>query len=97
MTYKNPALNLSDFIPWNEKQKMLDSCSMFAENGTVVGCQNGWVYDRTTFGSSAVMDWNLVCENKGYRATSQSVFMLGVLIGSYVFGDLSDRSNYRIG
>ncbi len=27
--------------------------------------QAGWVYDRTTFGSSAVMDWDLVCEKKG--------------------------------
>ena len=43
------------------------------------------------FGSSAVMEWNLVCEDKQWRAFAQSFFMLGVLLGSYFFGDLSDR------
>ena len=37
------------------------------------------------------MDWNLVCDNKHWRATAQSTFMVGVLLGSYIFGDISDR------
>lgn len=37
------------------------------------------------------MDWDLVCGDNFWRATAQSIFMVGVLIGSYVFGDLSDR------
>ncbi len=37
------------------------------------------------------MDWNLVCGDGFWRATAQSIFMVGVLLGSYIFGDLSDR------
>ena len=37
------------------------------------------------------MDWNLVCEDGHWRATAQSTFMVGVLLGSYIFGYLSDR------
>ena len=70
---------------------VVDSCSYNSTQGDVFPCDNGWVYDRSVFGSSAVMDWDLVCEDKGWRATAQSLFMLGVLIGSYVFGDLSDK------
>ena len=54
-------------------------------------CDSGYVYDKSTFGSSAVMDWNMVCNHKTMRATAQSTFMLGVLIGSYLFGEMSDR------
>ena len=37
------------------------------------------------------MDWDLVCGDSAWRATAQSLFMVGVLVGSYIFGDLSDR------
>ena len=33
----------------------------------------------------------MVCEHKTMRANAQSTFMLGVLIGSYLFGEMSDR------
>jgi OCT family organic cation transporter-like MFS transporter 4/5 len=70
----------------------VDQCSYLGgDNGTAIECDQGYIYDRSVFGSSAVMDWDLVCTSKGERATAQAVFMLGVLIGSYVFGEMSDR------
>ena len=60
-------------------------------NGQKSECDHGYVYDKTNFGSSAVMDWNMVCGDKAMRATAQAIFMLGVLIGSYLFGEMSDR------
>ena len=67
-----------------------DNCH-YLNDGNSTYCDNGWVYDKSTFGSSAVMEWNLVCDNRSLRATAQSVYMFGVLLGSYIFGFLSDR------
>merc|ERR1711971_736907 len=63
-------------------------------NGTI-GCNSGWVFDTSTFGSSAVIDWELVCQKKEMRATAQALFMAGVRVGSYSFGWLSDRAGRK--
>ena len=42
------------------------------------------------------MEWDLVCHRKGMRATAQAVFMAGVLVGSYLFGWLSDKMGRKI-
>lgn len=72
-------------------ETQVESCSYINDQGDSVPCDRGWIYDRSIFGSSAVMDWDLVCENKSSKATAQSLFMLGVLIGSYIFGAISDQ------
>ena len=71
---------------------------------TTLPCSEGWIFDTSTFGSSAVMDWSLVCQYKSMRATAQvtvtvtvtltvlqALFMAGVMFGSYTFGWLSDK------
>lgn len=35
--------------------------------------------------------WDLVCEAKALRDVAQSIYMAGVLLGSILFGVLSDR------
>ncbi len=75
----------------NSMVSAAEECSYLDHNGSEHFCDRGYVYDRSTFGSSAVMDWDLVCADNAWRATAQALFMLGVLVGSYVFGDLSDR------
>ncbi|XP_017009318.2 organic cation transporter-like protein [Drosophila takahashii] len=50
-----------------------------------------YVYDQGTYLNSAVTEWNLVCGRDFMAATSDSLFMLGVLLGSIVFGQLSDK------
>jgi len=95
-TYNNPDLNLTASIPWNNLDNSLSSCKMYNSDGESVPCSDGWIFDKSTFGSSAVMDWELVCEKKGMRATAQAVFMAGVLIGSYLFGWLSDKLGRKV-
>ncbi|XP_037373487.1 solute carrier family 22 member 20 isoform X1 [Talpa occidentalis] len=55
------------------------------------GCKDGWVYDRSIFPSTIVMEWDLVCEARTLRDLAQSIYMAGVLVGAAVFGSLADR------
>lgn len=50
-----------------------------------------YVYDGSRYNSSAVIEWDMVCNKSWMRATSDSMFMLGVLLGSIIFGQLSDK------
>ncbi|XP_029020617.3 uncharacterized protein LOC114864097 [Betta splendens] len=87
---------------------VLSSCQMFHEpqyqhlsgaNGTnhtfVVECQNGWVYDNSTFRSTVVTEWDLVCSRKGMSKATATVFFIGVMFGAPLFGFLSDRYGRR--
>ncbi|XP_074518171.1 solute carrier family 22 member 7-like [Halichoeres trimaculatus] len=56
-----------------------------------VPCQNGWVYDHSTFISTLATDWDLVCDNRRANRTTATIFFIGVMIGAAVFGYLSDR------
>ncbi|XP_008285702.1 solute carrier family 22 member 7-like, partial [Stegastes partitus] len=81
-----------------------NSCQMFAEpqyhllfnfsNLTdlpTVPCQNGWMFDTTTFKSTLATEWDLVCDKKTVNKATATIFFIGVMIGAAVFGYLSDR------
>uniref|UniRef100_A0A182T0M2 Major facilitator superfamily (MFS) profile domain-containing protein n=1 Tax=Anopheles maculatus TaxID=74869 RepID=A0A182T0M2_9DIPT len=50
-----------------------------------------WVYDRSKFESSTVTEWDMVCDRSWLRASADSLFMVGVMLGSIGFGYLSDK------
>ena len=53
-----------------EDFKSNDSCHYYLDENdlkTKHECDQGYVYDKSTFGSSAVMDWNMVCDRKTMR------------------------------
>ncbi|KAM9769970.1 uncharacterized protein ACNS7B_007035 [Menidia menidia] len=85
------------------------SCQMFVEpqyhllsnssNTTdipTVPCQNGWVYDKTTFKSTLTSQWDLVCDSRGKNRATATIFFIGVMFGAMSFGSLSDRFGRRI-
>ncbi|XP_070705830.1 solute carrier family 22 member 16 [Pempheris klunzingeri] len=63
----------------------------FDGNKTVRACTGSFVYDHTEVHQSIVTDWDLVCEQEWLAKLCQPTFMVGVLIGALVFGDIADR------
>ncbi|XP_060648114.1 organic cation transporter-like protein [Drosophila nasuta] len=50
-----------------------------------------YIYDQSKYLNSAYTEFDLVCGRKFLASTSESIFMLGVLLGSIIFGQLSDK------
>lgn len=50
-----------------------------------------YIYDYSVFKSSALIEWDIVCDKTWLRATSGSLYMVGVLLGSFLFGHYSDK------
>ncbi|XP_069024034.1 solute carrier family 22 member 7-like [Embiotoca jacksoni] len=85
------------------------SCRMFVElqyhlllsssnmtDAPTVPCQNGWVYDNSTFKSTVTSQWDLVCDSRGKNKATATIFFVGVMFGAISFGSLSDRFGRRI-
>ncbi|KAK2114194.1 hypothetical protein P7K49_008460 [Saguinus oedipus] len=53
-------------------------------------CVDGYIYDQNKWKSTAVTQWNLVCDRKWLAMLIQPLFMFGVLLGSLTFGYFSD-------
>ncbi|XP_017568492.1 solute carrier family 22 member 16 [Pygocentrus nattereri] len=66
----------------------------FYGNTSVESCGH-YVFDHSQVKQSIVTDWDLVCEKEWLAKLSQPTFMLGVLIGALVFGDIADRVGRR--
>lgn len=63
----------------------------FDGNKTVQSCMGGFVFDRSGVQQSIVTDWGLVCEREWLAKLCQPIFMVGVLLGAVLFGDIADR------
>ena len=50
------------------------------------------VYDHSLVISSVVKDFNMVCQRSFLGSVVSSLYMVGALVGSYLFGWISDRS-----
>ncbi|XP_030643337.1 solute carrier family 22 member 7-like [Chanos chanos] len=97
------AEKLTVTIPLMEDGKR-SSCQMFSEPQfhlllnssssaglSAVQCEDGWVYDNSTFTSTLATQWDLVCDRTGLGRATATIFFIGVMIGAPLFGLLSDR------
>jgi len=48
------------------------------------------VFDRTIMKTTLIEDYQLICGRSGLRTIYNSIYMLGMLFGSYIFGWVSD-------
>uniref|UniRef100_A0A673KX91 Solute carrier family 22 member 5-like n=1 Tax=Sinocyclocheilus rhinocerous TaxID=307959 RepID=A0A673KX91_9TELE len=55
------------------------------------GCLDGWEYDTGTYISTIVSEWDLVCSDNWRAPLTTSLFFCGVLTGSVISGQMSDR------
>uniref|UniRef100_F7HXZ3 Solute carrier family 22 member 12 n=1 Tax=Callithrix jacchus TaxID=9483 RepID=F7HXZ3_CALJA len=59
-------------------------------------CVDGWVYDHSTFTSTIVTKWDLVCESHALKPMAQSIYLAGILVGAAACGPASDRLGRRL-
>ncbi|NXC35624.1 S22AD protein, partial [Campylorhamphus procurvoides] len=71
----------------------LDSIVAYGLN-TTQKCSNGWVYPSSE-PPSLLTEFDLVCDRKDLNDIAQSIYMVGLFLGSMIFGPLSDRIGRR--
>ncbi|NWH74952.1 S22AE protein, partial [Piaya cayana] len=71
----------------------LDSIRAYGLNDTEK-CSSGWVYPSAQQ-PTLLTEFDLVCDRKDLNDISQSIYMLGLFLGSMIFGPLSDRIGRR--
>lgn len=82
-------------FPYDEVRKEYSKCEFYDRNSSgldfeTVRCME-FMWDTSAVESSAVKSFELICDRAQLRASADSMMMVGVLIGSYVFGDMSDK------
>ncbi|XP_035218995.1 carcinine transporter-like isoform X2 [Stegodyphus dumicola] len=54
-------------------------------------CDHGWQFDKTNYDATATTKWNMVCKDSQYNSLMLSLVFIGDLVGTPVYGFLSDR------
>ncbi|KAG8008533.1 Solute carrier family 22 member 4 [Nibea albiflora] len=95
--------NSGDWVPSKCSRYKLEDVLSFSDRGLLPGvdvnlsnvategCLNGWEYDRSVYISTIITEWDLVCDDRWKNPLTSSLFFCGVLTGSFLSGQLSDR------
>ncbi|KAM5217296.1 organic cation/carnitine transporter 2 isoform 1-T1 [Hipposideros larvatus] len=90
-------------VPHSCRRYRLEAISNFSALGLEPGrdvdleqleqesCLDGWEFSQDVYLSTIVTEWNLVCEDDWKAPLTISLFFGGVLVGSFISGQLSDR------
>uniref|UniRef100_A0A3Q0S3W2 Major facilitator superfamily (MFS) profile domain-containing protein n=1 Tax=Amphilophus citrinellus TaxID=61819 RepID=A0A3Q0S3W2_AMPCI len=54
-------------------------------------CVDGWSYSKDVYHSTIVSEFDLVCTEEWKQPFTSTIYFLGVLVGSFFSGQLSDR------
>ncbi|XP_077985515.1 organic cation transporter protein-like [Glandiceps talaboti] len=92
-----PYITNGNNIVWNKCKRYdvnvsqsvsADVC--FPRSDTTLSCDHGWVYDKTWYENTVVFEYDLVCHKDWMKQLSKSILPVGNLVGSVIFGQLSD-------
>lgn len=94
------VLNVS--YPFDDKKNKFSQCEYFSDNyyaknetsHEVMQCTD-YVWDSSKYESSAVKTFEMICDNSDLKPRSDSLLMVGVFMGSFAFGYLSDKYGRR--
>ncbi|XP_020846799.1 solute carrier family 22 member 4 [Phascolarctos cinereus] len=90
-------------VPRKCQRYQLAALTNFSTQGLVPGrdvnlsqvelepCLDGWEYSQDTYLSTIITEWNIVCDESWKPPLTTSLFFVGVLMGSFISGQLSDR------
>lgn len=90
---------LNQSFPFDSGKEKFSNCSFYTDHYYALSnvtvheeqkCPGDYIWDHSKFQSSAFEDFELVCDRDFYKASSDSLFMIGVFIGSFAFGHASD-------
>ncbi|CEF60776.1 Solute carrier family 22 member 13 [Strongyloides ratti] len=87
--------NISQYIPYDNyclSKNSTEKCfykKCFYNNTS--SCPNGYVYYLPNNLYTAINRWDIVCERSIWKATIQSFYYIGQMLGSIIFGILGDR------
>uniref|UniRef100_A0A096LQ88 Solute carrier family 22 member 21 n=1 Tax=Poecilia formosa TaxID=48698 RepID=A0A096LQ88_POEFO len=73
------------------KRGLLPGADVNLSNVPKEGCLDGWEFDHSVYTSTIVSEWDLVCDQSWKKPFTSSLFFGGILAGSFVSGQLSDR------
>ncbi|XP_068231747.1 organic cation transporter protein-like isoform X2 [Palaemon carinicauda] len=76
--YNKPLSDGVSKISLSQKATGLPSCPLIE-------------YDFSTFDSTVISEWDLVCENASYRPLFQMTYSIGAILGCLFCGQMSDR------
>lgn len=91
--YLNDTI-LSMYYPKDELHNKYSSCEIFIGNKTEL-CES-YIFDHHVYGYTSVIEYGLTCSSAYLIATSNALFMVGVMLGSIAFGEMSDRIGRKI-
>lgn len=83
-------------VPINDSMnRYVDTSQPFTVDAQELKPCEAYVYDRSKYKSTTISEWNIVCDKAWLKATGDSLFMVGVMLGSMIFGGLSDKFGRR--
>ncbi|CAK8674959.1 unnamed protein product [Clavelina lepadiformis] len=78
----------------------LESCALnltcINQTNGLIACDRGYHYDTTVLTETVVTEFDLVCDNKYLNTLATSLYYLGMLIGSFAFGNFADAFGRKL-